>query len=69
MAGGRLGLGGLSYEYEPALMHRDTEGGERREVGKGRVSCIWGKKFDAGGVRLGMLTSEVETAKTVPRQV
>ena len=63
MAAGGLDWGGLSYEYG-ALMQADRVGGERREA----ESCIWGKKFDAGDV-LGILTSEVETANTVPRQV
>ena len=68
MGGGRLGLGGSSYEYK-ALLQRDRMAGERREAEKGGVSCVWGKQIEAGSVRLGMLTSEVETAKTVPRQV
>ena len=51
MGGGRLGLGGSSYEYE-ASMQRDRMAGERREAEKGGVSCIWGKQIEAGGVEV-----------------
>ena len=47
-----------------ALMQADRRGGER--LGKvPRKILNLGRKIEA----LGMLTSEVETAKTVPRQV
>ena len=51
MGGGRLGLGGSSYEYK-ALLQRDRMAGERREAEKGGVSCIWGKQIEAGGVEV-----------------
>ena len=53
------------------LMQRDKGGGERREAGKGgRGNMLHlGQKIEREAEVLGMLTSEVETAKTVPRQV
>ena len=67
MGGGRgVGLGGGVMNMW-ASMQADIVGGERRDAGKGAEEryCIWGEKIEV----LGMLTSEVETAKTVPRQV